>query len=55
MLDDRTQEAQQAFAMFQKFKDQQLELSQKQMKQFQQQGDSDAVAPSPTPDQPGNQ
>jgi len=50
----RTQEAQQAFAMFQKFKDQQLELSQKQMKQFQQQGDSDAVAPAPTPDQSGN-
>jgi len=50
----RTQEAQQAFAMFQKFKDQQLELSQKQMKRFQQQGDADAVAPTPT-DQPGNQ
>jgi len=50
----RTQEAQQAFAMFQKYKDQQLELSQKQMKQFQQQGDADAVAPTPT-DQPGNQ
>jgi tetratricopeptide (TPR) repeat protein len=50
----RTQDAQQAFAMFQKFKEQQLETSQKQMKQFQQQGDSDAVAPAPTPDQPNN-
>ena len=50
----RTPEAQQAFAMFQKFKDQQLETSQKQLKQFQQQGDSDAVAPVPTPDQPNN-
>lgn len=50
----RTQDAQQAFAMFQKFKDQQLEASQKQMKQFQQPGDSDAVAPAPTPDQPNN-
>lgn len=51
----RTQEAQQAFAMFQKFKDQQLEASQKQLKQFQQQGDSDAVAPTPTPEPSGNQ
>ena len=51
----RTQDAQQAFAMFQKFKDQQLEASQKQLKQFQQQGDSDAVAPTPTPEPPGNQ
>lgn len=50
----RPQEAQQAFAMFQKFKEEQLETSQKQMKQFQQQGGSDAVAPEPTPDNPGN-
>jgi tetratricopeptide (TPR) repeat protein len=51
----RTREAQQAFAMFQKFKDQQMEASQKQLKQFQQQGDSDAVAPTPTPEPSGNQ
>jgi tetratricopeptide (TPR) repeat protein len=51
----RTQEAQQAFAMFQRFKDQQLESAQKQLKQFQRQEDADTVAPSPTPDQPGNQ
>ena len=51
----RPQEAQQAFAMFQKFKDQQLEISQKQMKQFQQQGQGDAVAPEAAPEQSGNQ
>jgi tetratricopeptide (TPR) repeat protein len=51
----RTQEAQQAFAMFQKFKDQQLETSQKQMRQFQQQGQGDAVAPAVAPEQSGNQ
>jgi len=45
----RPQEAQQAFAMFQKFKDQQLETSQKQMRQFQQQGQADAVAPAVAP------
>src|ERR1700730_7002962 len=44
----RTQEAQQAFAMFQKFKDDELEGSQKRMKQFQQKKDSDAVAPEGT-------
>jgi len=44
----RTQEAQQAFAMFQKFKDAELEGSQKKMKQFQQKKDSDAVAPEGT-------
>lgn len=50
----RTQEAQQAFAMFQKFKDAELEGSQKKMKQFQKK-DSDAVAPegteAPSPNQ----
>jgi len=51
----RPQEAQQAFAMFQKFKDQQLETSQKQMRQFQQQGQADAVAPAVAPEQSGNQ
>ena len=51
----RTQEAQQAFAMFQKFKEEELEESQKKMKHFQQQKDSDAVAPTATPQAPGNQ
>lgn len=51
----RAQEAQQAFAMFQKFKDQQLETSQRHMKQFQQQGGADAVAPTGPPEQSGNQ
>jgi tetratricopeptide (TPR) repeat protein len=51
----RTQEAQEAFAIFQNLKDQQLEESQKQLKKFQRKGDSDAVAPVPTSDQPGNQ
>jgi len=50
----RPQEAQQAFAMFQKFKEEQLETSQKRMKQFQQQGDSDAVAPADTPEPSSN-
>src|SRR6266481_1696330 len=50
----RTQEAQQAFAMFQKFKDAELEGSQKKMKQFQQKKDSDAVAPEET-EAPPNQ
>jgi tetratricopeptide (TPR) repeat protein len=44
----RTQEAQQAFAMFQKFKDAELEGSQKKMKQFQQKKDADTVAPEGT-------
>jgi tetratricopeptide (TPR) repeat protein len=51
----RTQEAQQAFAMFQKFKDAELEGSQKKMKQFQQKKDSDAVAPEGTEAPPPNQ
>jgi len=51
----RTQEAQQAFAMFQKFKDAELESSQKKMKQFQQKKDSDAVAPEGTEAPPPNQ
>ncbi len=50
----RTQEAQQAFAMFQKFKDAELEGSQKKMKQFQQKKDSDAVAPEGTEAPPPN-
>lgn len=44
----RTQEAQQAFAMFQKLKDAELEGSQKKMKQFQQKKDADTVAPEGT-------
>jgi len=51
----RTQEAQQAFAMFQKFKDAELEGSQKKMKQFQQKKDSDTVAPEATEAPPPNQ
>jgi tetratricopeptide (TPR) repeat protein len=51
----RTQEAQQAFAMFQKFKDAELEGSQKKMKQFQQKNDSDTVAPEGTETPPPNQ
>jgi tetratricopeptide (TPR) repeat protein len=51
----RTQEAQQAFAMFQKFKDAELEGSQKKMKQFQQKKDSDTVAPEGTEAPPPNQ
>jgi len=51
----RTQEAQQAFAMFQKFKDAELEGSQKKMKQFQQKKDSDSVAPEGTEAPPPNQ
>jgi tetratricopeptide (TPR) repeat protein len=51
----RTQEAQQAFAMFQKFKDAELEGSQKKMKQFQQKKDSDTVAPEGTEAPPSNQ
>jgi len=50
----RTQEAQQAFAMFQKFKDAELEGSQKKMKQFQQKKDSDTVAPEGTEAPPPN-
>jgi tetratricopeptide (TPR) repeat protein len=50
----RTQEAQQAFAMFQKFKDAELEGSQKKMKQFQQKKDSDTVAPEGTEAPPSN-
>lgn len=50
----RPQEAQQAFAMFQKFKDAELEGSQKKMKQFQQKKDSDTVAPQGT-EAPPNQ
>lgn len=51
----RTQEAQQAFAMFQKFKDAELEGSQKKMKQFQQKKDSDTVAPEGTEAPPPSQ
>jgi tetratricopeptide (TPR) repeat protein len=51
----RTQEAQQAFAMFQKFKDAELEGSQKKMKQFQQKKDADTVAPEGTEAPPSNQ
>jgi tetratricopeptide (TPR) repeat protein len=51
----RTQEAQQAFAMFQKFKDAELEGSQKKMKQFQQKKDSDTVAPEGIEAPPPNQ
>ena len=51
----RTQEAQQAFAMFQKFKEAELEGSQKKMKQFQQKKDSDTVAPEGTETPPSNQ
>ena len=51
----RTQEAQQSFAMFQKFKDAELEGSQKKMKQFQQKKDSDTVAPEGTEAPPPNQ
>jgi len=51
----RTQEAQQAFAMFQKFKEAELEGSQKKMKQFQQKKDSDTVAPEGTEAPPPNQ
>jgi tetratricopeptide (TPR) repeat protein len=50
----RMQEAQQAFAMFQKFKEAELEGSQKKMKQFQQKKDSDAVAPAETQEPPSN-
>ena len=50
----RTQEAQQAFAMFQKFKEEELENSQNRMKQFQNRKDSDSVAPAPPVDQPQN-
>jgi tetratricopeptide (TPR) repeat protein len=50
----RTQEAQQAFAMFQKFKEEDLESSQKRMKQFQNQKDSDAVSPTPSAEPPPN-
>jgi tetratricopeptide (TPR) repeat protein len=51
----RTQEAQQAFAMFQKLKDTELEDSQKRMKQFEKQKDSDTVAPETSSDAPTNQ
>jgi tetratricopeptide (TPR) repeat protein len=51
----RTQEAQQAFAMFQKLKDTELENSQKRMKQFEKQKDSDAVAPATSSDAPASQ
>jgi len=51
----RMQEAQQAFAMFQKFKEAELEGSQKKMKQFQQKKDSDTVAPEGTETPPSNQ
>jgi hypothetical protein len=50
----RAQEAQQAFAMFQKFKDAELEGSQKKMRQFQQKKDADTVAPEGT-EAPQNQ
>jgi tetratricopeptide (TPR) repeat protein len=50
----RTQDAQQAFAMFQKFKEAELEGSQKKMKQFQQKKDSDTVAPEGTETPPSN-
>jgi tetratricopeptide (TPR) repeat protein len=50
----RMQEAQQAFAMFQKFKEAELEGSQKKMKQFQQKKDSDVVAPAETQEPPSN-
>ena len=42
----RTSEARQAMAMFQKLKDQEAENSQKKLKNFQVQQDSDAAAPA---------
>jgi tetratricopeptide (TPR) repeat protein len=51
----RNQEAQQAFAMFQKFKDTELENSQKRMKQFEKQKDSDTVAPETSSGSPPSQ
>jgi tetratricopeptide (TPR) repeat protein len=50
----RTQEAQQAFAMFQKYKEEELENSQNRLKQFQNRKDSDSVAPAPPMEQPQN-
>ena len=48
------EEAQQAFAMFEKLKDQELESTQKKLKHFQVQKDSDAVAPAPSTEHPQN-
>jgi tetratricopeptide (TPR) repeat protein len=52
----RTEEAQQAFAMFQKLKDQDLESTQKKLKHFQVQKESDAegTPPAPNSERPQN-
>jgi tetratricopeptide (TPR) repeat protein len=50
----RTQEAQQAFGMFQKLKEVELDSAQQRLKHFQVQKDADAVAPATSADAPPN-